>query len=228
MPADDVAAYVSQAISSAPYRYQARLLIHAPAAAVARRTSPAAGRLEAIDEHSCVLHTGSNSLEELALYVAVKGFDFEVLDPPELVPVLRALSERLGRAAREPPAGVSLLADPDGVAQAEKGPDIGHESAQVQVGLPEPVLDAVQPGPFGQPLLVEHPFAGGRQAPLGHGQHRLAQVRQAGNPVLTAGVDIREVQRPRGEPEPGSRRGLPQLRRVPGTGQVTGQHPAES
>ena len=123
MPADDVAAYVSQAISSAPYRYQARLLIHAPAAAVARRTSPAAGRLEALDEHSCVLHTGSNSLEELALYVAVKGFDFEVLDPPELVPVLRALSERLGRAARASPAGVSLLAGPDGVAQAEKGPD---------------------------------------------------------------------------------------------------------
>jgi predicted DNA-binding transcriptional regulator YafY len=99
LPAGDVAAYVSQAISSAPYRYQARLLIHAPAAAVAGRSSPAAGRLEAVDEHSCVLHTGSNSLDELALYVAVKGFDFEVLDPPELIPVLRELSGRLARAA---------------------------------------------------------------------------------------------------------------------------------
>jgi predicted DNA-binding transcriptional regulator YafY len=99
LPAGDVAAYVSQAISSAPYRYQARILIHAPAAAVAGRSSPAAGRLEAVDEHSCVLHTGSNSLDELALYVAVKGFDFEVLDPPELIPVLRALSGRLARAA---------------------------------------------------------------------------------------------------------------------------------
>ena len=104
MPADDVAAYVSQAIASAPYRYQARILIHAPAAAVARRSSPAAGRLEAVDEHSCVLHTGSNSLEELALYVAVKGFDFQVLDPPELVPVLRELSGRLARAADPPSA----------------------------------------------------------------------------------------------------------------------------
>jgi predicted DNA-binding transcriptional regulator YafY len=99
LPAGDVAAYVSQAISSAPYRYQARILIHAPAAAVAGRSSPSAGRLEAVDEHSCVLHTGSNSLDELALYVAVKGFDFEVLDPPELIPVLRALSGRLARAA---------------------------------------------------------------------------------------------------------------------------------
>ena len=45
------------------------------------------------------MFTGSNSLDELALYVALKGFDFQVLYPPELVPVLRALSERLGRAA---------------------------------------------------------------------------------------------------------------------------------
>jgi hypothetical protein len=34
--------------------------------------------------------------------VAVKGFDFQVLDPSELVPVLRALSGRLTRAAGPP------------------------------------------------------------------------------------------------------------------------------
>jgi hypothetical protein len=64
-----------------------------------RRSSPAAGRLEALDEASCILHTGSNSLDELALHVAVKGFDFQVLHPPELIPVLRALSGRLRDAA---------------------------------------------------------------------------------------------------------------------------------
>ncbi len=97
-PADDVAAYVSHSISSAPYRYQARILMHAPLAAVAQRSSPAAGRLEAIDQHTCILHTGSNSLDELALYVAVKGFAFQVLDPPELIPVLHTLAERLRKA----------------------------------------------------------------------------------------------------------------------------------
>lgn len=97
-PADDVAAYVSQSISSAPYRYQARILIHAPLAAAARRSSPASGRLEAIDQHTCILHTGSNSLDELALYIAIKGFDFQVLDPPELIPVLHTLAERLRKA----------------------------------------------------------------------------------------------------------------------------------
>jgi predicted DNA-binding transcriptional regulator YafY len=98
-PSDDVAAYVSQSISSAPYRYQARILIHAPLEAVAERSSPTAGRLEATGQHTCVLHTGSDSLEELALYTAIKGFDFQVLDPPELIPVLRALAGRLRQAA---------------------------------------------------------------------------------------------------------------------------------
>ena len=95
-----MAAYVSQSISSAPYRYQARILIHAPLEDVSRRSSPAAGRLEAAGEDRCILHTGSNSLDELALFVGAKGFEFEVLDPPELVPVLGALAKRLGKAAR--------------------------------------------------------------------------------------------------------------------------------
>lgn len=66
-----MASYVSQSISSAPYRYQARILIHAPAEVVAQRAIPAAGRLEGVDQHTCILHTGSNSLDELALYVAL-------------------------------------------------------------------------------------------------------------------------------------------------------------
>jgi len=100
LPSDDPAAYVSQAISSAPYRYQARILVHAPADDVARRSSPTAGRIEPVDADRCILHTGSNSLDELALYIGLKGFDVEVLDPPELVETLRDLSARLARAAQ--------------------------------------------------------------------------------------------------------------------------------
>jgi predicted DNA-binding transcriptional regulator YafY len=99
LPAQDVAAYVAQSIASAPYRYQARILFRAPLAQVAGRTSAAAGRLEAAGPDACILHTGSNSLDELALYVGLKGFDFQVLDPPELIEVLRSLSGRLGRGA---------------------------------------------------------------------------------------------------------------------------------
>jgi predicted DNA-binding transcriptional regulator YafY len=99
LPAEDVAAYVSQSIASAPYRYQARILFCAPLAEVAGQTSPTAGRLEAAGPDACILHAGSNSLDELALYVGLKGLEFRVLEPTELVPVLRSLAERLGRAA---------------------------------------------------------------------------------------------------------------------------------
>ncbi|MEU6077179.1 YafY family protein [Micromonospora sp. NPDC047074] len=97
-PPPDAAAYVSQAVASAPYRYQARLLMRAPLDVVAERCSPTAGRLERVDEHSCVLHVGSGSLDEIALHVALKGIDFQVLDPPELVDHVRNLAARLDRA----------------------------------------------------------------------------------------------------------------------------------
>lgn len=99
LPHEDAAAYVSTSISVAPYAHRARILFHAPLAEVAPHTSPTAGRLEAVDGHSCVFHAGSDSLREIAVHVAAKGFDFEVLDPPELVPVLLEVAERLRRAA---------------------------------------------------------------------------------------------------------------------------------
>jgi predicted DNA-binding transcriptional regulator YafY len=99
-PPRDAAGYVSQAISSAPYRYQARILVRAPVEVVAERSSPTTGRLERVDEHSCVLHTGSNWLEAIALHVGLMGFDFEVLDPPELRDHVETLARRLARAAR--------------------------------------------------------------------------------------------------------------------------------
>ncbi len=97
-PPADAAAYVSQAVSSAPYRYQAKLLMHAPAEEEAGRSSPTPGPLEPIDDHTCVLHTGSNSLDELAIYVGVKGVDFDVIEPPELIEHLRMLADRFNRA----------------------------------------------------------------------------------------------------------------------------------
>ena len=60
LPADDVAhaAYVAQSISSAPYRYRARILIHAPVADVARRISPGRGPAGSRRRSRCVLHAG--------------------------------------------------------------------------------------------------------------------------------------------------------------------------
>jgi predicted DNA-binding transcriptional regulator YafY len=101
-PPADAAAFISRAVASAPYRYQARILMHAPMHAVAEHSSPTAGQLEAVDERTCLLHTGSNSLDQLALYIAIKGFDFQVLEPPELIHHIRVLTGRLARATPAP------------------------------------------------------------------------------------------------------------------------------
>ncbi len=56
------------------------------------------GVVEAIDDHSCVLVTGSDSVETVAAYVGMLGLEFTVTDPPELVEALRVVSERYARA----------------------------------------------------------------------------------------------------------------------------------
>jgi hypothetical protein len=92
-----------------------------------------------------------------------------------------------------------VLLRPDRIPQSQSGPDVVYELAEVRPGLPEPVVNAAKLGTLDEPLLVEHPLAGGRQPALGCCQHGLAQVGQAGDPVLAPGVDLGEMQRPRCE-----------------------------
>jgi len=100
-PGGGAAAYVSRSVSSAPYRYQARIRLHAPAQAVAERIPPTVGQIEADGERSCTLHTGAESLDVLAIYVTLIGAEFEVLDPSELAEHILVLAGRLTRAARQ-------------------------------------------------------------------------------------------------------------------------------
>jgi predicted DNA-binding transcriptional regulator YafY len=99
-PGGDAAAYVSRSIASAPYHYQARIRLHAAAGAVAERIPPTIGQLEPEGEHACIVRTGAESLDVLAIYVSLIGIEFEVLDPPELAEHLLVLAGRLTRAAR--------------------------------------------------------------------------------------------------------------------------------
>lgn len=97
-PDGDFAAYVSKSVSYAPDKHQAKVVLHASVEAVSERIPPAAGTLEAIDDQTCVLHTGSSSLDSLSVYLALIGFEFEVREPPELVERVRLLAERFTRA----------------------------------------------------------------------------------------------------------------------------------
>lgn len=98
-PTDDVAGYISRAISTAPYQYQGKVLLRVPAEVAAERVTPASGVIEARDADTCVLHVGGTGLEAFPVYVAQIGFEFEVLEPPELVAQVRRLAEVFGRAA---------------------------------------------------------------------------------------------------------------------------------
>ncbi|MPZ94095.1 MAG: WYL domain-containing protein [Propionibacteriales bacterium] len=95
---DEVATRTSTGISSSVYRYRGRFTMHASAAAVRDVVTPTSGRVEPIDDRSCTLHVGSNSLDQLGVYVALLGFDFDIHEPEELVDHLGTVVDRLKRA----------------------------------------------------------------------------------------------------------------------------------
>ncbi|MGH3407433.1 MAG: helix-turn-helix transcriptional regulator [Streptosporangiaceae bacterium] len=95
----DAASFVARAVTTAPYRYQARVVIHAAAAIVAERVTPTTGMLEAAGPDRCLLTTGADSLAAIALHLAELGHDFTILEPPGLLTVARDLAARLTRAS---------------------------------------------------------------------------------------------------------------------------------
>ncbi len=97
-PEGDFAAYVSQSVSYAPYTYTAKVVLHASVEAAAERLPPQAGTFEAVNDRTCLLYTGATSLDTLSVYLALIGFDFEVLEPPELIDRVRCLAERFNRS----------------------------------------------------------------------------------------------------------------------------------
>lgn len=94
-PSGDLVRYISERISAAPYRYRGRFTVQAPADAIAARMPPTMAVVEPAGEGACILTTGSNSLDELAMWVAQLGVPFRVDDPPELRRHIRALGTRL-------------------------------------------------------------------------------------------------------------------------------------
>ena len=90
----EVEALVSRGIPPEARRHQARVVVQAPAAQVAERFGPWHGSITPLDETSCVLMTGAERLEDLALYLGFLGADFSVTEPPELVAQLQLLAKR--------------------------------------------------------------------------------------------------------------------------------------
>jgi predicted DNA-binding transcriptional regulator YafY len=96
----DLAAYLSRGVTTAAYRYQARITVHIAAEVAAEQIPPTVGVIESVDLHTCLLHTGSNSLDELTLYLGLFNLPFTVHEPPELIAHIHDLATRLTDAVR--------------------------------------------------------------------------------------------------------------------------------
>lgn len=97
--APDAAAYVRRAITSSSYRYIARVRYHATQDVVSQTFSAASVQIEPDGPDACIVTTGADDPDRMALYLAMPGCEFEVLDPPEVADAVRAAAERLQRAA---------------------------------------------------------------------------------------------------------------------------------
>ncbi|WP_030518625.1 YafY family protein [Nocardia sp. NRRL WC-3656] len=98
LPDDDLVAFVLREIARAGWRVHARVTVLAPAETVIARINPAVGVVEPVDAQSCVLYTGADTLETIAIYLSMLMMDFRVDEPPELVDHIRTLGRRYSSA----------------------------------------------------------------------------------------------------------------------------------
>lgn len=94
-----VIALVSRGVPPAARRFHARVLVQAPAAVIAERVGPWVGTVEAVDAATCILDSGADTLDILAVHLGMLDAEFSVIDAPDLASHLRLLAGRYARAA---------------------------------------------------------------------------------------------------------------------------------
>ncbi len=102
LPDSDLVAFVLREIATAGWRVHARVTVLAPAETVIARINPTVGVVEPIDATSCVLYTGADTLETIAIYLSMLMMDFRIENPPELVEHIRTLGHRYAAAVTDP------------------------------------------------------------------------------------------------------------------------------
>lgn len=95
----DLKAYVSRSITAVPHDGQARVVLHAPYADMARRIPPSAGVVTALEGGlRCQLECGAS--DSLVFWLMALDVEFEVLAPVSLKDRLRVAGERAIRCTR--------------------------------------------------------------------------------------------------------------------------------
>lgn len=89
---------VLRTVASTGWAVHARIGVRAAAGEVLARINSTVGVVEPVDDDNCVLVTGADSLETIAVYIGMLGLDFRIESPPELIYHVRDLGERYSRA----------------------------------------------------------------------------------------------------------------------------------
>ena len=97
-PDGGFAAFVSKSIAHVPNPYSARVTLRGSFETLSKRISPSLGALEAVDHNTCLLHTGSHSLEAITIHLLLLDVTFQIHEPPELAAYIRDLAARLNAA----------------------------------------------------------------------------------------------------------------------------------
>jgi len=105
LPTGNAAEFLRQSMYGRQETYTFDVAFAAPAEFVAARVPAWVGAPEPIDEHSCRLRApSSDSLDWLAVRIAMVDCDFTVREPRELADYMRKLGARLSRAGGGPGA----------------------------------------------------------------------------------------------------------------------------
>ncbi|WP_205472450.1 YafY family protein [Nocardioides sp. SYSU D00038] len=99
---EDAATRVVRGVGQTQWRHHASVRLLAPLDVVGERVPPEAGLLTGLDDGSCRLETGSDSLDDLVGWLTRLDLDLVVEDPPELRDRLRVLAARYAAAAGSP------------------------------------------------------------------------------------------------------------------------------
>ncbi|UED85730.1 helix-turn-helix transcriptional regulator [Streptomyces profundus] len=104
-PDGDPAAYLARRLSFGTWPHRATVTLHEPIEEVTERVWPGMGVLEAVDEASCRLRVGADSVASLVWMITSVDTDFTLTDgSPELARALLRQAARC-RAAVTPPEG---------------------------------------------------------------------------------------------------------------------------
>jgi predicted DNA-binding transcriptional regulator YafY len=98
LPGGDAAEFVRAGRNTVPRPYEVLAEVAAPAELVRERIGRWAV-VEPVDAAGCRVRMSSEQAEWPVMALGVVGAEFRVLEPPELVAQVRAMGERLGRAA---------------------------------------------------------------------------------------------------------------------------------